>query len=248
MPGFRTKLRGQVAAGLLVVSVAVIATLATAQSAHSTDLTTPSFLVATRDLQDPLFQQAVVLMIPSAEPPLLAGLIINLPAKVPVRSIFPDARQLERTQGTMYFGGPVEPGEVSVIFRASSPLASATRILDDTYVATGRDAVAAVLQDARIRDLRVILGKAQWLRDQLSGEIMRGAWYVVPAKPDMVFADPKDLWSTLVNGGDLQEVRGWRASGASAANAGEQAAAAVFTIDSKLPALKLPQGRFGATN
>ena len=235
-------------ASLLAVTAAVIATLATAQTAHSTDLTTPSFLVATRDLQDPLFQRAVVLMIPSAEPPLFAGLIINSPAKVPVRAMFPQTRQLERTQKTMYFGGPVEPGEVSVIFRASSPPGSATRILDDTYVVTGRDAVAAVLQDPRIHDLRVILGKAQWLRDQLYGEIMRGAWYVVPAKPDLVFADPKDLWSTLVNGGDLQEVRGWRASGALVATAGGQAAAAVFTIESKLPALNLPQGRFDATN
>jgi putative transcriptional regulator len=248
MPGFSSKPRGQVAAGLLVVSIAVIAILAAAQTAHSTDLTTPSFLVATRDLQDPLFQQAVVLMIPSAEPPLLAGVIINSPAKVPVRALFPQARQLERTQETVYFGGPVEPGKPSVIFRASSPPRSATRILDDTYVATGRDAVAAVLQDPRIHDLRVILGKAQWLRDQLYGEIMRGAWYVVPAKPDLVFADPKDLWSILVQGGDLQEVRGWRASGASVANAGEQAAAAVFTIESKLPAGNLPQGRFDGTN
>ena len=248
MPGFRIKLRGRVAASLLAVSSAVIATMATAQTAHSTDLTTPSFLVATRDLQDPLFQRAVVLMIPSAEAPLFAGLIINSPAKVPVRAMFPKARQLERTQETMYFGGPVEPGEPSVIFRASSPPGSATRILDDTYVATGHDAIAAVLQDARIHDLRVILGKAQWLRDQLYGEIMRGAWYVVPAKPDLVFADPKDLWPTLVNGGDLQEVRGWCAPGASAAIAGEQAPAAVFTIESKLPALNLPPGRFDATN
>jgi putative transcriptional regulator len=228
--------------------MAVIATLATAQKAQSTDLTTPSFLVATRNLQDPLFQHAVVLMIPSTEPPLLAGLIINLPVKVPVRAMFPQARQLERTQETMYLGGPVEPGEVSVIFRASSPPGSATRIFDDTYVATGRDAVAAVLQDPRIADLRVILGKAQWLRGQLYGEIMRGAWYVVPAKPDLVFGDPKDLWFTLARGGDLQETQAGQASEVSAAIAGEQAPAGVFTIEFKLPALNLPRWRFNATN
>jgi hypothetical protein len=37
------------------------------------------------------------------------------------------------------------------------------------------------------------------------GEVMAGAWYVIPAKADLVFSDPKDLWSTLVKGGDLQE-------------------------------------------
>ncbi len=169
------------------------------------DLTTPSFLVATRDLQDPLFQHAVILMIPSTEPPLLAGVIINSPAKMRVRDMFPQARQLKSTQEMMYLGGPVEPDEASVIFRASSTPGSATRIFDDTYVATGHDAVAGILKDPRFTDLRVILGKAQWLRDQLYSEVMRGAWYVVPAKPDLVFADPGDLWSTLVQGGDLQE-------------------------------------------
>jgi len=212
-------------AGLLVVSVAMIAALATAQNAQSTDLTTPCLLVATRGLQDPLFQHAVILMIPSTEPPLLAGVIINSPAKVPVRAMFPQARQLKRTDETMYLGGPVEPDEVSVIFRASSAPGSATRIFDDAYVATGHDAVAGVLKDPRFADLRVILGKAQWLRDQLRSEVMQGAWYVVPAKSDLVFSDPKDLWSTLVQGGDLQEAEVW---------------------DS--PALKLPQGRFDATN
>ena len=34
---------------------------------------------------------------------------------------------------------------------------------------------------------------------------MAGAWYVIPAKADLVFGDPKDLWSILVKGGDLQE-------------------------------------------
>ncbi len=205
MRGFSGKLSGRMAAGLLAVSTALIATLATAQKAQSMDLTTPSFLVATRDLQDPLFQHAVILMIPSTEPPLLAGVIINSPAKVLVRDMFPQARQLKSTQETMYLGGPVEPDEASVIFRASSTPGSATRIFDDTYVATGHDAVAGILKDPRFTDLRVILGKAQWLRDQLYSEVMRGAWYVVPAKPDLVFADPGDLWSTLVQGGDLQE-------------------------------------------
>jgi putative transcriptional regulator len=210
--------------GLLVVSTAVIATLATAQKAQSTDLTTPSFLVATRDLRDPPFQHAVILMIPSTEPPLLAGVIINSPAEMRVRDMFTQARPLKRQQETMYLGGPVEPDEPSVIFRASSAPASATRIFDDTYVATGHDAIVEVLKDPRIADLRVILGKAQWLRDQLYSEVMRGAWYVVPAKSDLVFSDPKDLWSTLVQGGDLQEAEAGRA-----------------------PALNLPYGRIDAT-
>jgi putative AlgH/UPF0301 family transcriptional regulator len=203
MRGFGIKLRGRVVATVIVT--ALIAGLATSHNAHSTDLTTPSFLVATRDLQDPLFVHSVILMVPSTEPPLLAGLIINTPAKKRVQDMFPQVRGLKGADETTYMGGPVEPDEVSAICRGSSAQSSATRVFDDVYVATGRDAIAAVLKDPRITELRVISGRAQWLHDQLMGEVMAGAWYVIPAKAELVFSDPKDLWSTLVKGGDLQE-------------------------------------------
>jgi putative transcriptional regulator len=190
---------------VLAISAGFIAIAATAQRAQSTDLTIPSLLVATRDLQDPFFQHSVILMVPSTEPPLLAGLIINNPAKERVQDKFPQVRQLKGADQPMYVGGPVAPDEASVIFRASSAIGSAQRVFEDVYVATGHDAIAAILKDPRVADRRVIAGRAQWLRDQLLGEIMAGAWYVVPAKSDLVFSDPRDLWSTLVKGGDLQE-------------------------------------------
>jgi putative AlgH/UPF0301 family transcriptional regulator len=205
MRAFSTRLRGPAVASILIA--AMLALLRLAPNTNATDLTTPSFLVATRDLQDPLFEHAVVLMVPSTEPPLLAGLIINTPAKKRVRDMFPQVGGLKGRDETTYMGGPVEPDEVSLIFRASSPPGSATRVFDDVYVATGRDAIAAVLKDPRVTDLRVVSGKAQWLRDQLYSEVMAGAWYVIPAKADLIFGDPKDLWSTLVKGGDLEEAR-----------------------------------------
>lgn len=214
MRAFSTRLRRPRVASILI---AAMLALLIAPNANTTDLTTPSFLVATRDLQDPLFVHAVVLMVPSTEPPLLAGLIINTPAKQQVRDLFPQVRQLKGPDGTVYMGGPVENGfldprvpvldGVSLIFRASSPPGSAIRVFDDVYVATGRDAIAAVLKDPRVTDLRVVSGKAQWLRDQLYSEVMAGAWYIIPAKADLIFGDPKDLWSTLVKGGDLEEAR-----------------------------------------
>ena len=190
---------------IVFVSAAIVAILATAQKAQRADLSKPSLLVATRDLQDPFFERAVILMVPSEEPPLLAGLVINNPAKQRVRDIFPQTRQLKSVEEAVYLGGPVEPDVTSVIFRATSPIGSAVRVFDDTYVATGNNAIAAVLKDPQISDLRVISGKAQWTRDQLDGEVMEGVWYVFPAGADLVFGDPKDLWSMLVKGGQLKE-------------------------------------------
>jgi putative AlgH/UPF0301 family transcriptional regulator len=202
MRAFSIKLR-------VPILIVAIAALTTSRDARATDLSTPSFLVATRDLQDPFFQRSVILMVPSTEPPLLAGLIINSPAKQLVRDMFPQVRELKSPQERIYLGGPVEIDEVSVIFRAPSAHSSATRVFDDVYVANGRNAIAAVLKDPAVTDLRVVSGKAQWLHDQLMGEVMAGAWFVIPAKPDLIFGDPKDLWSTLVKGGDLQEAQAW---------------------------------------
>ena len=204
---------------------ALVAMLAVVPKAESADLTTPSFLVATRDLEDPNFARSVVLMVPSSEPPLLAGVIINNPGKQRIQEVFPQARQFKGAGETVYIGGPVEPDQVSVIFRAQSAIGSSIKVFDDTYVATSQEAVAAVLKDPRITDLRVILGKAQWLRDQLNSEVMEGSWYIVPAKSDLVFGDPRDLWSTLVKGGDLEEAEA-----------------------SLTPSAKLPYRRFDATN
>lgn len=198
-------LRRYVAALVLATFALLISFLATAQNAQSTDLTVPTILVATRELQNPFFERSVILMVPSTEPPLLAGLIINNPAKERVRDKFPHARRLKGANELIYMGGPVEPDEQAVIFRASSRIGSAKQVFDDVYVATGQESIATIVSDPRVADLRVISGKAQWLRDQLYSEIMAGVWYVIPAKSDLVFSDPKDLWSTLVKGGDLQE-------------------------------------------
>src|SRR5579862_45851 len=107
MRGFGIQFRRQVAATVIIT--ALIASLATSRNAQGTDLTTPSFLVATRELQDPLFVHSVILMVPSTEPPLLAGLIINTPAKQQVRDLFPQVRDLKGPDETIYTGGPVEP-------------------------------------------------------------------------------------------------------------------------------------------
>jgi putative transcriptional regulator len=198
-------LRRYVAALVIALCAALISLLATPPNAHSTDLTVPTILVATRQLRNPFFEHSVILMVPSTEPPLVAGLIINSPAKERVRDKFPQARQLKGADERLYMGGPVEPDEQAVIFRASSRIGSAKLVFDDVYVATGQESIATIVSDPRVADLRVISGKAQWLREQLYSEIMAGVWYVIPAKSDLVFSDPKDLWSTLVKGGDLQE-------------------------------------------
>lgn len=169
----------------------------------------PYFLVASPEMGDPVFRNSVIMMIPTVEPPLLAGVIINEPTGTSAHEIFPHFPALKADPNSAYFGGPVDNGQPTLVFRSTQPPAKSEQVLDDVYVTTDAGTIAQLLKDDAPRtQLRIYLGRAQWLNEQLKYEIMEGAWYKVPANADQVFsADPTHLWRKLVGRGQLQEVR-----------------------------------------
>lgn len=169
----------------------------------------PYFLVASPEMGDPVFRRSVIMMVPTIQAPLLAGIIINEPIGSSAQEVFPHFPALKDDPHSAYFGGPVDNGQPTLVLRTSHPPAQAAQVLDDVYVSTDADTIAKILKDStHPANLRIFLGRAQWLPEQLHYEIMEGAWYVVPADADQVFsADPTHLWRKLVERGQLQEVR-----------------------------------------
>jgi putative transcriptional regulator len=169
-------------------------------------LVVPSLLVATPELDDPVFAQSVILLLPGGEPPLMAGVIINQPTTIPISALLPDAPE-RLGDVTAYFGGPVEMNAPVVLARANTAPAGATAVAGDLYWIGDRASVAAFVKGNPAPDMtRVYYGRAQWLPLQLRGEIQNGAWYVEPTDASAVFsADPKQLWRTLVERGQLEE-------------------------------------------
>jgi len=161
------------------------------------------FLVASRDLPDPLFHDSVVLMLPVKQGSLLVGLIINKPSKFKVRDVFPDSPALEKLDAMAYLGGPVDVDVVarSAIFRSKTLPKNATLVFGDVYVTFDPDAIAALAADSeQASTLRVFLGRAQWDPDQFQNEVARGSWHSVPASSDSIFsAFPEALWRTLID-------------------------------------------------
>ena len=99
-----------------------------AASAHAQPpLVVPSLLVSTPDLDDPVFAQSVILLLPGGEPPLMAGVIINQPTTIPISALLPDAPE-RLGDVTAYFGGPVEMNAPVVLARAATAPAGATAI------------------------------------------------------------------------------------------------------------------------
>jgi putative transcriptional regulator len=169
----------------------------------------PYFLVASPEMGDPIFGGSVIMMIPTIDAPLLAGVIINKPTRTSPQEVLPHFPALKDGPNSAYFGGPVDNGQAIVAMRTSHPPAKAIPVFDDVYVSADADTIAQIIKDnTDPANLRIFLGRAQWLNEQLHTEIMAGAWYVVPAEAAQVFdTDPTHLWRKLVERGELQEVR-----------------------------------------
>jgi putative transcriptional regulator len=186
--------------GLVAEAIVFVVALALTASARAAGVSV--FLVARPEMPDPLFAQSVILMVPHTNDfPLVVGLIVNKPiSQMPLHELFPGSSMLKNRSDTAFFGGPVEIETPAIIFRSDQAIDKAVPLAGDVYVSLDPDLAAALAQDPkRTHNFRLVLGRAQWITDQLHSEIMRGAWYMVSADAGIVFsANPGGMWATLV--------------------------------------------------
>lgn len=202
--GHTIRVKRQRLALVALMAAALISIGATTGAAPSADKM--FFLVATRDLPDPLFQQSVILMIPDTPPPLVVGLIVNKPTDKQLKELLPDSSFLKNRSDVAYFGGPVDVNEPTLVFRSGIAPERVMSLFEDVYAALNPERVADLLKGRTLQDLRLYFGRAQWSREQLHSEMLRGSWYVVPADPSFVFsADPKQVWHALVERAELRK-------------------------------------------
>lgn len=89
----------------------------------------PFFLVASPDMRDPIFRESVIMMVPTIQAPLLAGVIINEPTGTSAQEVFPHFPALKDDPSSAYYGGPVDNGLPTIALRTSNPPAKAIRPL-----------------------------------------------------------------------------------------------------------------------
>jgi putative transcriptional regulator len=192
----------RVAAAILLLSLLPSVTDRGAEEKQGSD-SQGRFLVARRELSDPLFEKSVVLMLPTKGSPLLVGLIVNRPTRVPLHDLFEDSPALQKSDAMAYFGGPVdvEIGARSALFRSKTPPKSAISVFGDVYVCFDPDTIATLLEDSQqASTVRVFLGRAQWAPAQLENEMARGAWYSVRGSADPIFGKfPEAVWRGLLD-------------------------------------------------
>lgn len=158
------------------------------------------FLVAERDLPNPLFERSVILMLPRREGDLVVGLIVNKPTKVALQDVFPNNSALKKQTDTVYFGGPVDTGTPGVVFRSSKAMKEAFQLEGDLYVTFDKDLIQRILKKPKeILDVRLFLGRSQWAPGQLQDEMARGSWFTAHDDSSWIFkTDTGSVWPALI--------------------------------------------------
>lgn len=146
-------------------------------------------LVAAPHLADPNFWRSVVLVVEHGDEGAL-GLVLNRVTDEEAVQYLPAWEDHLVAPGMVHYGGPVDP-EVAVGLGRAGTGAYAGVVgltLVDLTVDPGAD-------DPKVK---VYSGYSGWTSGQLEEELETGAWFVVAAAPDDVFAEPDDLWRRVL--------------------------------------------------
>jgi putative transcriptional regulator len=173
------------------------------------DLAPGKFLVAGRQLGDPNFAEAVVLLVDYSADHGAMGLIINRRTDVPLSRLFGDFKEAKARTDPAYVGGPVELTTVLALVRSSVQPGSAKRVLAGVYFLNTKDQLQKALADYEdSASFHVFVGYAGWGTGQLEHEIDLGAWHVMPAEAALVFhSDPGSVWPRLIKRTEQQIAR-----------------------------------------
>lgn len=152
-------------------------------------------LIATPELEDPNFDRAVVLLAEHNEEGSM-GIVLNRALPLTVADALPALAPCVEDDVPLHQGGPVATDTVIALGDFSDPGSSAQIVFATIGFLRG-DLPPEASAPSTTR-VRVYCGYAGWASGQLEAEIERGAWYVVGAHPDDVFADDRDLWRRVL--------------------------------------------------
>jgi putative transcriptional regulator len=164
---------------------------------------TGKLLVADRKMGDPRFQKTVIYMIEHGEDGAL-GLVVNRPAgELPIAELLRNMG-LEPKDATgqiqVYAGGPVEPGRGFILHSTDMMPAGSHQVSADIAVTVEADVLRAIGRGEGPKHSLFVLGYAGWAAGQLEAELSQEGWFVIPARPDLIFTDtPERTWQRALD-------------------------------------------------
>ncbi|KRF17636.1 hypothetical protein ASG90_04505 [Nocardioides sp. Soil797] len=148
-----------------------------------------ALLVASPELVDPNFADAVVLLLDVGDDGAL-GVVLNHPSMVLVAEALTDWRDLVAEPGVLFRGGPVSTDGALAVARLADPEDEPVGF-KTTFADIGLLDLDSPLElvEGGLADLRIFAGYSGWGAEQLSAEIAEGSWYVVPATAADLFRE-----------------------------------------------------------
>jgi putative transcriptional regulator len=173
------------------------ATSATAflPGAEAAEFTAGQLLVATPEMGDPRFAEAVIYIVKHNTEGAF-GLIINRPlAKGPIQDLlrgFGIANADAKGEIIIHSGGPVSTNTGFVLHSDEVLLEDSQKVKDGIAMTANPQLIEQMAQGKGPRQSLVILGYSGWAPGQLESELEAGAWHVVPADKTLVFGKDAD--------------------------------------------------------
>ncbi len=188
---------------------AALLLLALAPVKGQDDLAPGKFLVAARELGDPNFAQAVILLIDYDSEKGGMGLIINRRTDMPVSRVLGDLKEAKGRTDPIYVGGPVELTNVLALLKSASQPGDAKHVFGDVYLVNTKELLQKTLAASpESNSFHVFVGYAGWGAGQLEHEVELGAWHIMSADDAVVFhSDPDSVWPRLIQRTEQQIAR-----------------------------------------
>jgi putative transcriptional regulator len=156
------------------------------------------FLVASEEMQDPRFKQAVILATPHHRGEVV-GVVVNKPTEIAVSTLFPQSELKDEHSRQLYFGGPVSGQSLLFLIRSKKQPKASLRIFENVFLSADSKVLEQVLRHPRpFAGLRVFSGYAGWKPGQLEAEVKKGNWLLREADTEILFnTEPGLIWQKL---------------------------------------------------
>lgn len=147
----------------------------------------PGYLIASPQMRDTNFAHTLILLVHHDEKGAL-GLVINRQTQIRVGDLLEEIEGVDpsRANGTVLWGGPVEPGVGFVIYRGVAE--EGWTVGHELAVSASGERLATLVGSGEPFELCV--GYAGWGPGQLDREYLEGSWVHLDATADLVFDCP----------------------------------------------------------
>ena len=156
------------------------------------------FLVASEEMQDPRFKEAVILVTPHHRGEVV-GVVVNKPTEIAVSTLFPQSELNDEHSRQLYFGGPLSKQSLLFLISSKKQPEASLRIFDNVFLSADSNVLEQVLRHPRpFAGLRIFSGYAGWKPGQLEAEVKKGYWLLREADTEILFnTEPGLIWRKL---------------------------------------------------